>query len=866
MSIYKSNKNEDFADLSEPSHGISFTITENIQKLGIKELTLEKRDFLITWSSGKQNCIDFSINYRSASLSQNIKLIEKRLKDEAKKGKKIDNETVENALIDIEDQLIKKREEIYNLNKPKTSENNSDNEYKSKFLKDINSWKERFEKSSDPYREWQREVEKRYNDLKNIITNHYPEAWPIMEFCLAVKSIQNIHGNTLPFIGIILAKPSSLKTTIIELFRKYDKTFYSDSFTPNSMISHNSSLSEEQLQNVDMLPKMSNKFVLTPELAPIFTAKDDDLQKVLGIITRIVDGKGYESDSGAQGHRKYSDIMFSWVGAAVEIQPKVWKLLSQLGFKIYFFRPILQEKSVNDITIIINDNDYTLKNNEIQEVLLDYLKVFDAVPITDYSYTDENHIIKIKWNSDLSKNDTIGKEQAKVLEYIAQIANLLAHLRGTVFVSQSKTRKYQKSQDSSNNNEGGGGGGREEEISFQTEELDYETDSPIIEDPSRAAIVLRNLAIANSYSKGRNSLAKEDVKLIIQVALSTTRIHRSKILDLLLKNNGELITSKIVNELGMSEHIARKTMREFQALGIGQVMSISNYGNSELKLQLNKKFNWFLTEEFQSLKKLSINIYPDLSESIYCDINMKYQILILKNLGSNYYNSKACDNNNNNCHTLKTNLPPETDIKNNYNNTNNEFFSKLNSIESTDKEINFSHNENKDNKDYTKNIEYHKKQKDIEINTSESIISSDEISLRGSSNSNLQKNSVSLGSENLQHVTLSHESYDKELEEATVKKNDTNINAHIINEILSIIKNENGAIELGSALKLTCQKSEVVKDFLRDEKKLTQRESKKVRNIFLEINRHPNIKTLKRKPELVVKWITADEEKEMIKT
>ena len=57
-----------------------------------------------------------------------------------------------------------------------------------------------------------------------------------------------------------------------------------------------------------MLPKINNKFVLTPELAPTFTSKEDDLRKVIGIITRILDGNGYESDSGAQGHRKYSDI------------------------------------------------------------------------------------------------------------------------------------------------------------------------------------------------------------------------------------------------------------------------------------------------------------------------------------------------------------------------------------------------------------------------------------------------------------------------------------------------------------------------------------------------------------------------------
>ena len=76
-----------------------------------------------------------------------------------------------------------------------------------------------------------------------------------MEFCLSVKSIQNIHGNATPFIGIILVKPSSLKSTIIELFRKYDKTFYSDSFTPNSMISHNSSLSEERTTKYRYAPK-----------------------------------------------------------------------------------------------------------------------------------------------------------------------------------------------------------------------------------------------------------------------------------------------------------------------------------------------------------------------------------------------------------------------------------------------------------------------------------------------------------------------------------------------------------------------------------------------------------------------------------
>ena len=87
-----------------------------------------------------------------------------------------------------------------------------------------------------------------------------------MEFCLSVKSILNIVDFTLPFMGVILI-PSSMKTMVIELFRKYIHTFYTDSFTPSSLVSHNASLTEEQLQEIDMLPKMNGKLVLTPELS-----------------------------------------------------------------------------------------------------------------------------------------------------------------------------------------------------------------------------------------------------------------------------------------------------------------------------------------------------------------------------------------------------------------------------------------------------------------------------------------------------------------------------------------------------------------------------------------------------------------------
>ena len=74
---------------------------------------------------------------------------------------------------------------------------------------------------------------------------------------------------------------------------------------------------KEALAKIDMLPKIKNKLLLTPELSPTFAKKDDDLIEILGILTRVLDGHGYESDTGAHGHRGYNEpMMFVWIGAA----------------------------------------------------------------------------------------------------------------------------------------------------------------------------------------------------------------------------------------------------------------------------------------------------------------------------------------------------------------------------------------------------------------------------------------------------------------------------------------------------------------------------------------------------------------------
>jgi hypothetical protein len=132
------------------------------------------------------------------------------------------------------------------------------------------------------------------------------------------------------------------------------------------------------LKEIDMLPKIRNKLFLTPELAPTFAARDEDLIQILGIMTRVLDGHGYESDSGAHGHRGYNEkMMFVWVGAAVDIPYKVHKYLGTLGPNLYFLRLPKSERKTEDEYIAQINSDFEQKVKEIEKALFEYLKWFE---------------------------------------------------------------------------------------------------------------------------------------------------------------------------------------------------------------------------------------------------------------------------------------------------------------------------------------------------------------------------------------------------------------------------------------------------------------------------------------------------------
>ena len=176
--------------------------------------------------------------------------------------------------------------------------------------------------------------------------------------------------------------------------------------------------------------------------------------------------------------------MFVWIGAVVEIPFRVWKLLGTLGHKIYFLRPPLSKKTVPELKRIAKSNNFSAINKEIEEALLDYLKTFDAAPEIEGRIKIENDIVKIKWNEEKEG------EQDKALEYLARLANLLAPLRGDVYVSPSKPLNRKANYNVEDTNSSHGEQQQKQQPLYQLEGQDYDTDIPIIEDPSRAVTLI----------------------------------------------------------------------------------------------------------------------------------------------------------------------------------------------------------------------------------------------------------------------------------------------------------------------------------------------------------------------------------------
>jgi DNA-binding Lrp family transcriptional regulator len=412
----------------------------------------------------------------------------------------------------------------------------------------------------------------KYRNLKEIAEKNFPHSWEGIEFTLSVLKILNIAECTLPFAGIMLARPGANKTLSSELLTFWLLVYYSRKFTPKAFVSNSTALDKEELADIDMLPRIRFKLLLTPELTPIFSANEDELRENLGIITSVLDGHGLVTDSGAHGRRGYhGNYMFVWVGAAVDIPYRVHKMLATLGPKLYFFRLPYVKKRTQEIIEQLDEN-FEKKRKEVQWAVIDFL-IWHEVNPRVFIDEEETKLPKIRWDSNADD------KQAK--HYLVNLGELLGRLRGHVDIwSEAKS-------------------------SFKEHEYsEYSYSFTQTEDPTRATTQLYNITRGHALLEGRNHISlQKDLPIAIKVALSTASIERVAVIDLLLANNGQATLSEIASSFAMSKSTALKTMTELTALKVVDMETTEISYNKTIKIMLKPEFGWLFGEEFKKLRQ-----------------------------------------------------------------------------------------------------------------------------------------------------------------------------------------------------------------------------------------------------------------------
>jgi hypothetical protein len=291
------------------------------------------------------------------------------------------------------------------------------------------------------------------------------------------------------------------------------------------------------------------------------------LLQVLGILTRVLDGHGLESDSGAQGHRSYhGEYMFTMLGAAVDIPRKVYKHLSALGPKLYFLRLLKVKHDADFYLKEMKGDSFDLKIGRIRTALYKYLAHFEINPLIEQ---EEGLPPKVPLNRE--------KDDELTCKHIVELSTLLGPLRAAVPTWETR----------------------------DTQGSSYAYSIPNIEEPTRAITILHNLAAGHAISQGRDHINIKDLPILIQVVLSTASLERSKIFQLLIENKGYLKTSDITDLLNTTAPTARRIMTELKAVGLVSThgQEDETYHDLDMQITLNDDFKWFLSSEFQRLKR-----------------------------------------------------------------------------------------------------------------------------------------------------------------------------------------------------------------------------------------------------------------------
>ncbi|MEK7539608.1 MAG: bifunctional DNA primase/polymerase [Patescibacteria group bacterium] len=401
------------------------------------------------------------------------------------------------------------------------------------------------------------EVETDFEDWKEVIVDNFPDLVFPSEVAASVLSQILIKDITNPSAIVFVDVPSSGKTIGINFFSDIPELAYpTDKFTPASFVSNAANVKKSKLAEIDLLPRVQYKMLIIRDLATLFSKREDDLTECLGILTRLLDGEGLNTDSGIHGQRQYNgEYLFMILAASTPIPPKVWKIMGNLGSRLFFLKMHSRDKLSDELIGQLRSSAYKEKEKICRLATKNFMQ--------SLWYRHKDGIV---WD----KN----KDKEEDLLVIARCAQILAKLRGVVNVWDDG--------------------------------FDYSYTTPVIEKPDRINQLFYNLARGHAFACGRTQIDRSDLKIPVELSMDSVITSRANLLSKIVERGGTMSTTDIEKELTCSKTTALKEMEIFTILGVCSMSRSTEglIGGQEKEITLSEEFKWLLSEECRSIRGL----------------------------------------------------------------------------------------------------------------------------------------------------------------------------------------------------------------------------------------------------------------------
>lgn len=392
--------------------------------------------------------------------------------------------------------------------------------------------------------------------LKSTIIDVYgEELWTAIKTGMGVVASLSFEGVSTPISLLYEGGAGRGKSTIINVLdpdrtETREKMYRLDKFTPKSFVTHAANVDHDKIAEIDLLPKLKDKTLLTKELAPMFRGRDDELRENFATLAAVLDGKGLVTSSGVHGTRGYDQrCVFNWLGATTPVPAKTDAIMAQLGNRLLRYEICGAEST--------------------EEELLEFAQSYDPIDNEEVCRKAVNqflveHFARHPLRSVDRRDVSIPKP---LLKQLVRLCELIAHARVEV----------------KHSNESG----------WQPDEIELTPGIP--EGPQRIILYVRTVAQGLALVSGRRQVNAEDLAIVRHIAFSSIPTARRDALRATLMAGGTLDAATAETILKVSRPTARLRMRELAATGIVQLQK--GGGNRAETVTIERKWNWLLLQD-----------------------------------------------------------------------------------------------------------------------------------------------------------------------------------------------------------------------------------------------------------------------------